>query len=103
MPTEMESSYLVTAPQNLVNIGVNISTRRSSLDGTLMVIDFYCLTVPQINAVFAEGFSIESFDDIRYSTVVIVGAMLIQPGYTLYTYDDICTLMQTPAWSQGEE
>ena len=102
MVTEIESSYLVTAPQNLIDAGVDITTRRLSLDGTLVVIDFYCLTVEQINYCLQEQYAITSFDDVRNSTVVAVQAMLNE-GYTLYTMDDAYALMQTPAWSEGGE
>jgi hypothetical protein len=100
MPTEIESSYLVTSPANLESAGVDISTRRKSLDNTKVIIDLYCLTVQQINCCLKEENQISSFDDIRNSTVVIVNTMM-KEGYVLYTMDDACALMQTPEWSNG--
>lgn len=101
MVTEIESSYLVTTPQNLIDAGVDITYRRRSLDGRKVIIDLYCLTSEQINHCLKEENQIESFDDIRNSTVVEVNTML-KEGYSLYTSDDAYRLMQTPEWSAGE-
>lgn len=101
MENEVMLSYLITTPALLEATGMDITTKRRSLDGTLILSDFYCLTIEQVNSILTIGHSVLNFSDFDDSNVSEVNEIL-KDGFTLYTNEDIYPIIQSPIWTTGE-
>lgn len=97
--TEMMTSYLVATPCNLLGNIVDITTRRRSLDGTQVLMDFYCFCedITAINQILDDDHQIENWSEINDLTVSTV-SLWLREGFTLYTYANALALMDTSAW-----